>query len=168
VAKRFRAKLSISGLSVTVDVFNNSNQLIAADLNAIEIESTSVYAIGNLQDTAEWALFKSGLERVPVYESPEDVVAGMKEGDGTVLVDHNTGGADNLRYVYNDEGVNRASIIAYIKSDYDSKIFNSQGRTYTDAQGRWLRPLSLIQGFTYIIVFEKPGAFGPDVTEVTV
>jgi hypothetical protein len=40
--------------------------------------------------------------------------------------------------------------------------------TETDSQGRWKSPLWVEQGLDYVIVYEKPSAFGPDVIRVTV
>lgn len=89
--------------------------------------------------------------------------------DGDVEVNHDTGGTDNLRYVKpGGNGIDNANVRAYRKTDYDAGTFTVRGRAITDADGRWVTPMFLNSGLDYTIVFEKPGAFGPDTKEVSV
>jgi hypothetical protein len=93
----------------------------------------------------------------------------LNAGDGDTEVDHNTGGADNLRYVTPaNAGIDNARVIAYLRSEYDAGTYRRRGRTYTKSDGRWVAPLMLNAGMEYAIWFEESGVFGPDVKYVTV
>lgn len=89
-------------------------------------------------------------------------------GSGNTPVNHNTGGADNLRYVDgNGAGIEGAMVQAYVKSEYDAGTFTVRGQTTTKADGTWTANLMLNDGVAYTLVFYKPGAFGPNTVDVT-
>ena len=92
-------------------------------------------------------------------------------GQGTIAVDHNYGGADNLAYkTAGGAGIDNASIWAYLKSDYDAGNMTAayvKGRTTTDVNGQWTNPMNLDPG-AYTLYYYKQGAYGPDTKEVTV
>jgi hypothetical protein len=85
-------------------------------------------------------------------------------------VDHDYGATNALTYqTRSGVGVPDATIRVFRAGDWDA------GRrvvglyvTETDSQGRWKSPLWVEQGLDYVIVYEKPSAFGPDVIRVTV
>lgn len=92
-------------------------------------------------------------------------------GSGAVLVNHNYGGPDNLRYVApNGAGVEDGTIQVYLKEDYDAGL---RGRGYilaetsTGPDGRWVRDLALDPG-TYTLVFFKQGVYAPTTKDITV
>jgi len=87
---------------------------------------------------------------------------------GNLLVNHNTGGKDNLRYMEaNGAPVAGASITLFLANEYAQENYsNPLGRTFTDPSGRWEEPISLEPGATYTVLFQKSGHFGPDSTEV--
>ena len=91
-------------------------------------------------------------------------------GDGDTAVDHNTGGADNLRYVAGSPavGVDDATVRAYLKSDYDAGVYVERGRTYTRPDGRWAHPMYLNAAQTYTFTFSKPGIYQVSRKDVTV
>jgi hypothetical protein len=92
-------------------------------------------------------------------------------GPDAVEVDHNFGGTDNLIYTTGSgDGIDNATIIAYLKTDYDA---GNRGKSYhkavskTDVNGRWTRKMLLDPG-TYTLYFYKQGCYGPDVQDITV
>jgi hypothetical protein len=111
---------------------------------------------------------------VPGANSPGSlgyVVGKCSTGQGNTNVNHNTGGADNLRYTTaTGAGISAAIVKAFLKTDYDAGHKTDafvKGRTFTDINGRWLADLYLDFGYTYTILFYKSGTFGPDTKEVT-
>jgi hypothetical protein len=90
-------------------------------------------------------------------------------GIGYVAVNHNTGGTDNLRYLYGSNPIGDGTIIAYLASDYTAgNTSNPQGQSTTGADGRWLSPIILQSGYTYTLAFSKQGVFETSTTSVTV
>lgn len=89
---------------------------------------------------------------------------------GTIGLNHNSGGRDNLQYVTRSgEPVEGASVRVYLASDYASLDSpNPVGATITDRSGRWESPILAVPGTTYTVVFSKTHQYGPDSTEVTV
>lgn len=92
-------------------------------------------------------------------------------GSGSVMVDHNYGGTDNLRYETSlGVGIGDAMIRCYHLGDFRS---NRRGREYIVAEirtvttGRWSTPMMLDPG-QYVLVFYKRDAYGPDVRQLTV
>lgn len=90
-------------------------------------------------------------------------------GGGAVAVDHDTGGADALRYVDGGgAGVGGATVRAYVSADYVAGAYVDRGRTATKSDGRWAAPLYLDPGVPYTLTFAKPGAYQLSKREVTV
>lgn len=87
-----------------------------------------------------------------------------------VLVTHDTGGKDNLRYVEaNGSPVGGATVTIYIANEYRQENYsNPLGKTLTGPDGRWEEPLSVDPGTTYTVLFQKSGYFGPDSEEVVI
>lgn len=92
-------------------------------------------------------------------------------GGGAVLVDHDYGAADALRYVTPaSEPIAAAEIRAFLAEDYAAGRRGTAyvvGRTTTKTDGRWRTPMFLDAG-AYTLVFHKPKAYGPNVVELTV
>lgn len=86
----------------------------------------------------------------------------------TVAVSENTGGVDNLRYITSsNQGVEGAKVVVYLKSDYDQGNFDSPfGSTLTRPDGRWVDPIRVPAGASYVVTYQKEGFFGPDSQEV--
>jgi hypothetical protein len=100
------------------------------------------------------------------YDS-RSVDAAAGGGTGTVPVDHDTGGTDNLRYVVpgGGSGVDGGAVRAYLKSDYDAGTYAERGRSTTGADGRWLTPMYLSTGLIFTFTFSKPGVYAVSVKE---
>jgi hypothetical protein len=83
---------------------------------------------------------------------------------GPLFVNQNTGGTDNLRYVDSlGNGVDGATIVIFQATDWPANPQNALAVSTTGPDGRWTTPVYLPSG-TYVAVFSKPGADGPDVS----
>lgn len=111
-----------------------------------------------------------------------------RTGDGTIPVDHNYGGADELAYLANGVGVVGATVLIFDKCTWlenrnpaidlecppDAVLLPlidpdlAVAVTYTAANGRWQQAVMLCPCREYVIVFQKVGEFGPDIHEITV
>lgn len=99
-------------------------------------------------------------------------------GTGTTAVDHNTGGADNLRFVFNagsanPTAVDDAAVRAYTLADWNAgnkDVSFILGQTTTGivggVSGRWAAPIYLDSGSSYMIVFEGGNPPSQTVTNV--
>jgi len=110
-----------------------------------------------------------------IVPAVQAAVAAVVAGDGDTPVNHDTGTPqqpvipDNLRFVSGGVGIDNATIRAFLKSDYDAGIFSMpRGRAVTRSDGRWVAPMFLNAGMTYVITFEKPGIFAVSTKEITV
>lgn len=107
-------------------------------------------------------------------EDAGDDVTSPGPGDGDIVVDQDFGGDDNLSYVLaTGEGVEGATMLAFKHSDYQAA---QPGRpaaslavagTMTVGGGRWEEAVNLNPG-AYVLVFEKPGHFGPDIISINI
>lgn len=92
-------------------------------------------------------------------------------GIGSVEVDHNYGGDDELAYKTSaGVGVNNAQLRVYLKTDFDNGLTDTahvQGITSTDVNGRWIRPI-MLDPETYVLYAYKQGYYGPDTKVFTV
>lgn len=103
----------------------------------------------------------------PVYKHP--IV-----GAGSVLVDHNYGGADALAY-HNGAGcpIEGATVYVFTAAAYAAAQpgfpdrDTAVARSNTAGSGRWDTGLKLNPG-NYVLLFERVGDYGPDVQAVTV
>jgi hypothetical protein len=85
-------------------------------------------------------------------------------GSGPIPINQNTGGTDNLRYVDSSgNGVEDAQVLIYLATDWPANPQNVQASAVTGPDGRWLSPAYVNHG-TYVAVFTKIGADGPDVS----
>lgn len=85
-------------------------------------------------------------------------------------LDHNTGGTDALRYVDpNGDPVDNATIRVYDKEKWDLKLYAQVvGLVKTGPDGRWLSPVFVTPGTTYVLQFQLPGTWGTSLVEVIV
>lgn len=92
-------------------------------------------------------------------------------GPGEFLVDHNSGGTNNLSYFTTDNaGIDDATIYVYLKSDYDANNRTEAFivcQTKTVAGGTWAHGLMLDPG-QYTLLYFKQQAYGPDIKNITV
>ncbi len=94
-------------------------------------------------------------------------------GCGSVAVDHNYGGTENLIY----SAAGGCAIIGADVYVFDKATFDATGpatartlavaKTTTRANGRWTESLNLNPG-EYAVLFEKLGEYGPDVEYIEV
>jgi len=85
-------------------------------------------------------------------------------GAGPIAITQNTGGTDNLRYVDSTgNGVAGASVLIYLATDWPANPEQVQATGATGPDGRWLAP-AFVESGTYVAVFTKIGADGPDVS----
>ncbi len=100
-----------------------------------------------------------------------NVLAALPQGDGTVTVDHNSGGTDNLTYkTSGGAGIDNAVVQAFLKTDYDAGRRSAAyvaGETQTNVYGRWVRPMKLDPA-NYVFIFYKQAFSGPDRKDYTV
>lgn len=92
-------------------------------------------------------------------------------GVGDVLVDHDYSGPDSLSYKKsNGQGIADALIWAFLASDYNNGRRSRDfvlAESQTDINGRWIRPM-LLNSESYVLLYYKQGAFGPDTYNLTV
>jgi hypothetical protein len=121
----------------------------------------------------DWSVeFREQAAEAPAVTDPV-VAAGLASaaadaGTGDTPVDHNTGGADAMRYTMFGAGAASVTIRAYLKSDYDAGNRTVRGVAVTGPDGRWLNPLMLSGGQTYVLVAWIPAVSRAVVSEVTV
>lgn len=146
-----------------------------ADLNPVELEDGK-YLFDMLQAESNadaLALYpESSSSDVQVIAQPEVLyTTEPTAGVGTIEVDHDYGGTDNLQYVTNDgNGIGGATVRAYLASEYSQ---GNRSQSYivavvnTASDGRWVRSM-MLEADVYTLVYYKSGAFGPDVKQVTI
>lgn len=140
--------------------------LLDASVGTVQetLYATRDIAIETLSVATTGAAYAAGAAR-PGDEmglTPDTItaIAAAGLGTGSVVVTHNTGGADNLRYEDGVVGVDSGVVRAYLQSDFNAAVFDVKARTWTGVDGRWLYPMHLNSG-TYAFVFEKPGVYAP-------
>lgn len=86
------------------------------------------------------------------------------------LVNENTGGTNNLCYITaGGDPVDGADILAFTLADFIAgNTENAVAVSKTGPDGNFLYPILLQRGQTYVIVFQKPGQYGPDNTQITI
>ena len=175
------ARVGKAGLTVTVDVFRGTTAVVTGAAATEVGGGLYRYTLSSSNTaTAESyaAVFKTSDTTVDAKHVPSLWVVGptwaqaaasaVGYGDGDTAVDHNTGSADNLRYVAGGAGVDQATVRAYLKSDYDAGVYAERGRTITRPDGRWTHALYLDAGLTYTVTFCKPGVYEVSKKDVTV
>jgi hypothetical protein len=133
------------------------------EANVLQIGGQAVLLDGNnflKVDVADWGgatvSLSGGL--------PSVNASNAGAGDGPNAITQNTGGADNLRYVDGaGNGIEGANVLIYLSTDWPSQPSRVQATAMTGPDGRWLSP-AFVQSGTYVAVFTKPGADGPDVS----
>lgn len=142
----------------------------------VEITHNGQHLCYGLQLTAEETMCYCGT--LVVTSSTPNVVIPRQTvlfeqilGSGAVLINHNYGGEDALRYVApNGVGIDNGTIQIFLKSDYDA---GRRGRGYviaetsTNTEGRWVRDVALDPG-EYVVVFFKQGLYSPTAVPITV
>lgn len=152
-----------SGFSLTITKIDTGRYkvtgIVPSDYAAGDIVVVSVS--GSVNSIAGKAIIDQFvIESTPVYA-----------GSGSVSVDHNYGGTDDLRFVTSGGlGVDGAIIRAYLKTDWDADLRSDtyiKGRAETDVNGRWLAPMYLDPA-SYTLAYSVPGNSNTTTEEVTV
>jgi hypothetical protein len=95
---------------------------------------------------------------------PSVAAGNVNAGSGPVAINQNTGGTDNLRYVDSGgNGIEGATVLIYLATNWPAKPDQVEATAMTGSDGRWLAP-AYVQSGTYVAVFAKIGADGPDVS----
>jgi hypothetical protein len=96
-------------------------------------------------------------------------IAGAASGAGTgdIIVDEDTGGADNLLVEIMGSGVGNVQVRAFLKTDWDAGHRDIEtyckGQIVTDSDGAWASPMHLAAG-QYVFDFDLPGTTFPTKT----
>jgi hypothetical protein len=153
----------------------------------VDGKSDQRWYVTEILHVAEWRgiplVVELGLRLAPYTDTVYQVEVGGEEatvtapvlsatGPGTVIVDHDYCGLDNLRY--RDacgEGISGATITAFQIADYVAGRRTPEyvvATSATTANGRWVAAMLLCPDEGYVLVFEKPGAYGPDITTIMI
>lgn len=113
--------------------------------------------------------------KIPVtsesYDTLGDEDAQPTQGSGCVRVDHDY--KEESIYVYQTAdccGIEGATIMAFTAADWAGGARTAEyavATSQTTANGTWAWAMQLDPG-DYILLFEKPGEYGPDTVEITV
>ena len=87
-----------------------------------------------------------------------------------VKIDSDYGSPGALTYrTQSGHPIEAAIIRVYLKTDFDlGNTQNPIAITQTTEHGRWVNPLYLTTGYTYVVQFAKPGLYGPDNVSIVV
>lgn len=118
--------------------------------------------------------FASGEIDIAVEWSPVDVDLGGSAAptpptfNNTIKVNHDFPLSDDLRYITaGGSPIADAQVRMYLKADYDAgRLESPVGITMTKADGRWATTLLAVPGYSYVVRFEKPNEFGPNITTI--
>lgn len=111
---------------------------------------------GSIYDAIPWNLFDLNLGgSAPVPPAPFD---------NTVMVNHDYPMSDDMTYkTPGGSPIENAQVRVYLKSDYDVKKLDAPvGVTTTNAGGKWVQPILVTPGYSYVARFEVPYGWGPD------
>jgi len=117
-------------------------------------------ADGSVYDVVAWSPFDLNLGGTAVTPPPLF--------DNVVKIDHDYQLSDDLTYITpGGSPIENAQIRLYAKADYDAGRLDAPvGTTTTDAGGRWKNAILVAPGYWYVVRYEKPYEFGPDVREI--
>lgn len=147
-------------------VCNSTNTIVGTNLSTLndvqdDLHDLSDAFFGMVElDGSVYRYTANALEEGPAS-------SGGGSGNGDIEVNHDTGGTDNLRYVYNGSGLDDATVRAYLASEYSAGIFTVRGQSITGSDGRWTAPM-MLDANTYTFTFAKDGYELAVVTPVVV
>lgn len=173
---------SQSGLTLTASVLNSSGDFVVKDITDGFVE----FGQGNygwtynfLDDFRGYVVFYEGTvgsdsdflsvsikASVPVSFKRELAVT-----VGSVFVDHDYGGQDNLSFLDNDnQPISEAIVDVFLSSNWEANLRSTQYRiasVMTDVHGHWKTGVNLDPG-EYTLLYYKPGHFNPTTVDLTV
>jgi len=151
-------------------------QVVRPVNSPIEITENDQHLCYAIELTAEETSCKMGTlvgfsETAGVEILKQTILFEQVIGSGAILINHDYGGTDNLRFVApSGVGVGGVTIYCFLKDDYD---VNRRSRGYIIAEsktrddGRWWWDMALNPG-DYVLVFFKTGQYAPTPKEITV
>lgn len=176
--------VTLGGKSSTADIVIVPTQVVTEgggfaalnDLSADDVNAECDTALADYDgptktemDAAFLAQTGADADTLEILSDQIDAIA--TTGDGSVAVDHDTGGADNLAYkTAGGVGINNATIKVYTTTNYDAGNWDStyvEAQTTTDVNGRFEDVLHLDPA-TYTFLYIKQGEYGPDTAEQAV
>lgn len=126
-------------------------------------DEVSIRVIGLIGDTS--------VNTIATLRDATPIVINDVTGDGSVPVDEDYGGTDELAYeTAGGAGVADATILVYLTDDYDNGDRGDEfivAKTTTISGGRWAFALNLDPG-DYTLIYYRTGAYGPDRKDITV
>lgn len=178
---RGRVKGAAASLTCTISI-DGGPRVSLTNNTAVEVAGEGIYEFPlTTEETDGYELAfvpRSSILGVEVLGDPSNTQrtdydpgnTGRNSPDA-VPVDHNYTAADRYSYTdKNNRGIDNATVIAYLKTDYQAGrrgIQYHQAVTQTDVNGRWVRPILLDPG-EYVLYYYKQGEFGPDTASLTV
>lgn len=135
----------------------------------LTIPLASEDALFSIYETADNLNRYDGVAEPDLYQKIDSTLSiahgsgawGLGTGAGYTGVNHNTPTSDNLQVVdQNGNGIGNVAITAYLLSDYTAGnigLENVKGFSSTSTDGRWLYPIMLQSGYSYILLFTDPG-----------
>lgn len=117
-------------------------------------------ADGEILDAVDWSPFDLNLGGVAEPAQPVFTE--------TTALNHDYGLTDALRYMTpGGSPIANAHIRVYYQTDYVAgNLATPVGTSTTKADGRWVNTLMVRPGFTYVVQFQKPNEFGPDIATI--
>lgn len=152
VISLLESKMTVSLSSSDTEALATGPYLYQAQLT---LEDGSVHAV------ADW--------------SPLDLVLGGSADpapqpfENTVKLNHDYMLDGDLAYkTPGGSPIEGAQVRVYLKSKYDAgQLEDPVGVTTTNAYGNWVHTILVVPGYEYVVRFEKPYEFGPDIKTVT-
>lgn len=142
-----------------------------------QIATTAAWRGVPLQNTVELRLIPHDdiVYKIPVsplsYDITDTSAAQPTTGAGCVTITHDYPTQSSLVYQTADCcGISGATVLAFTAADYAGGARTAEhavATSQTTANGTWAWAMRLDPG-DYVLVFEKPGEYGPDVAEITV
>lgn len=145
----------VVGISAVLAAIPSATTIAAAVWAALTSGLTTVGSIG------KWIIDKLDVTvSTRASQASVDALAASDPGVGLgdILVDENTGGTGNLRYVDGSGNGIEAEVTAYLASEYaaDAQTAVARGRSHTDSNGDWIKKMKLYAG-SYTIAFDAAG-----------
>lgn len=154
--------LAFVPLASALDLTFNPTDTASLPLQLYFYQIMLTLSDGQVLPVLEWSLLDLNLGGAAVPVTPPF--------DNTVKLDHNYVLPDDMRYMTpGGSPIDNAQIRVYQKSDYDAGLLSAPiGITTTDSYGRWLAPVLVKPGYSYVVRMEKPYGYGPDLRTVVV
>ena len=85
------------------------------------------------------------------------------------IVNHDFPGADDMLVVdETNEPIAGAIVKIYNQTAFDAGVVDTwESSTTTDAEGKWIDPVTLADGQNWIVLFEKPSMYAAKHIEIT-